>query len=70
MNATEASIHGVALGHAGFGYASSSNARAAAAINAAVNSAATQGVLVATGLQDKFSWKEECRGLCDRRSDW
>lgn len=29
----------------------------AAAFNAGVNSIATQGVLVATGLQDKFSWK-------------
>jgi hypothetical protein len=29
----------------------------AAAINAAVNSVATQGVLLATGLQEKFDWK-------------
>ena len=29
----------------------------AAAINAGVNSVATQGVLLATGLQEKFDWK-------------
>ena len=37
------------------GLQASSNS--AAAINAAVNSVATQGVLLAAGLQEKFSWK-------------
>ena len=44
------------------GFATAANLAAkgsntAAAINAAVNSVATQGVMVASGLQDKFSWK-------------
>lgn len=52
---------GAAFNSAG-GFATAANLTAkgsntAAAINAVVNSVATQGVMVASSLQDKFSWK-------------